>query len=97
MAVLDAAGQSGWPEPPSTASLARASSPGCWTLRYTPARFLSSDPGWRATMRTDHEALLAAFAAGDPDAARAAMSRRFSDGADRQAKHLDDLGIWREA
>jgi DNA-binding FadR family transcriptional regulator len=48
-------------------------------------------------MRTDHEALLAAFAAGDPDAARAAMSRRFSDGADRQAKHLDDLGIWREA
>jgi DNA-binding GntR family transcriptional regulator len=64
--------------------------------RYTPARFLSSDPGWRATMRTDHAALLAAFAAGDPAAARAAMSRHFSDGADRLVKHLDDLGIWRD-
>jgi DNA-binding GntR family transcriptional regulator len=64
--------------------------------RYTPARFLSSDPGWRATMRTDHAALLAAFAAGDPAAARAVMSRHFSDGADRLVKHLDDLGIWRE-
>jgi hypothetical protein len=29
--------------------------------RYTPARFLSSDPGWCATMRTDHAARLAAF------------------------------------
>jgi DNA-binding GntR family transcriptional regulator len=64
--------------------------------RYTPARFLSSDPGWRATMRTDHEALLAAFSAGDPDQARAAMRRHFSDGADRLVKHLDDLGIWHE-
>jgi DNA-binding GntR family transcriptional regulator len=64
--------------------------------RYTPARFLSSDPGWRATMRTDHAALLAAFAAGDTAAARAAMSRHFSDGADRLVKHLDDLGIWRD-
>ena len=64
--------------------------------RYTPGRLLSSDPGWRATMRTDHAALLAAFAAGDPDAARAAMSRHFSDGADRLVKHLDDLGIWHE-
>ena len=63
--------------------------------RYTPGRLLSSDPGWRATMRTDHAALLAAFAAGDPAAARAAMARHFSDGADRLVKHLDDLGIWR--
>jgi DNA-binding GntR family transcriptional regulator len=69
-----------------------------WLLRaatrYTPARFLSSDPGWRTTMRTDHAALLAAFAAGDPEGARAAMGRHFSDGADRLVKHLEDLGIW---
>jgi DNA-binding GntR family transcriptional regulator len=62
--------------------------------RYTPGRFLLSDPGWRETMRTDHEALLAAFGAGDPAAARAAMSRHFTDGADRLVKHLDDVGFW---
>ena len=62
--------------------------------RYTPGRFLSSDPGWRATMRTDHEALLVAFGAGDTTAARASMSRHFTDGADRLVKHLDELGLW---
>jgi DNA-binding GntR family transcriptional regulator len=62
--------------------------------RYTPARFLSSDPGWRAAMRTDHEALLVAFRDGDTAAARAAMSRHFTDGADRLVKHLDELGLW---
>jgi DNA-binding GntR family transcriptional regulator len=62
--------------------------------RYTPSRFLSSDPGWRAAMRTDHEALLLAFDAGDTAAARASMSRHFTDGADRLVKHLDDLGLW---
>ncbi|MDP9796601.1 DNA-binding GntR family transcriptional regulator [Catenuloplanes nepalensis] len=62
--------------------------------RYTPARFYSADAGWRAGMREDHEALLAAFAAHDPAAARTVMTRHFTDGADRLVKHLDDLGIW---
>ncbi len=62
--------------------------------RYTPARFYAADPGWRAGMREDHEALLAAFAAHDPAAARAVMTRHFTDGADLLIKHLDDLGIW---
>lgn len=62
--------------------------------RYTPARFLSSDPGWRSAMRADHEALLVALGAGDTAAARATMSRHFTDGADRLVKHLDDLGLW---
>lgn len=69
-----------------------------WFLRtatlYTPARFLSSDPGWRAAMRTDHEALLVALRDGDAVGARASMSRHFTDGADRLVKHLDDLGLW---
>ena len=69
-----------------------------WFLRtatlYTPARILSSDPGWRAAMRTDHEALLAALRDGDAVGARASMSRHFTDGADRLVKHLDDLGLW---
>jgi DNA-binding GntR family transcriptional regulator len=62
--------------------------------RYTPARVYSADPGWRDGMRADHEALLAAFAEADADAARTAMTRHFTDGAERLVKHLDGLGIW---
>lgn len=65
-----------------------------WATRYTPGRFLASDPAWRAGMLTDHEALLAALTAHDRRAARAAMARHFTDGADRLIKHLDDLGSW---
>ncbi|GGM47496.1 GntR family transcriptional regulator [Dactylosporangium sucinum] len=65
-----------------------------WATRYTPARFLASDPAWREGMLTDHEAVLAALAAHDAGAAQAAMARHFTDGADRLVKHLDDLGIW---
>lgn len=64
--------------------------------RYTPARFLSSNAGWRSKMRTDHAGLLAAFAAEDAEAARVAMRRHFTDGAERLVKHLDRLGLWRE-
>ncbi|GIE95422.1 GntR family transcriptional regulator [Paractinoplanes rishiriensis] len=62
--------------------------------RYTPARFYAADPAWRDGMRADHEALLAAFAAQDADAARSVMTRHFTDGADLLIKHLDDLAIW---
>ncbi|MEV0714960.1 GntR family transcriptional regulator [Asanoa sp. NPDC050611] len=64
--------------------------------RYTPARFYSSDPAWRANMISDHQALLDALAARDPDAARAAMARHFTDGAQRLVKHLDEIGVWHE-
>ncbi len=62
--------------------------------RYTPHRFYASDPAWRANMLSDHQALLEALAARDAQAARAAMSRHFSDGAERLLKHLDDIGMW---
>ncbi len=62
--------------------------------RYTPHRFYASDPAWRANMVSDHQALLEALAARDADAARAAMARHFSDGAERLLKHLDDVGMW---
>ncbi|MEU4693586.1 GntR family transcriptional regulator [Actinoplanes sp. NPDC023714] len=62
--------------------------------RYTPARFYAADPGWRTGMRDDHEALLAAFGAHDAAAARAVMTRHFTDGASLLVKHLDELGIW---
>jgi DNA-binding GntR family transcriptional regulator len=62
--------------------------------RYTPHRFYASDPAWRANMLSDHQALLEALAARDPEAARAAMARHFTDGAERLVKHLDDIGMW---
>ncbi|MGI5175298.1 GntR family transcriptional regulator [Dactylosporangium sp. CA-152071] len=69
-----------------------------WLLRaatrYTPTRFYAADAAWRAAMVTDHEALLAALAANDADAARPVMARHFTDGAERLVKHLDDLGLW---
>jgi DNA-binding GntR family transcriptional regulator len=62
--------------------------------RYTPHRFYAADPAWRANMVSDHQALLDALAARDPQAARAAMARHFTDGAERLLKHLDDIGMW---
>jgi DNA-binding GntR family transcriptional regulator len=69
-----------------------------WLLRaatrYTPGRFYAASPQWRAAMITDHDALLAALAAGDAEAVRPVMARHFTDGAERLVKHLDGLGIW---
>jgi DNA-binding GntR family transcriptional regulator len=62
--------------------------------RYTPVRFYSSDARWRGGMKQDHEALLAAFTARDPGAARGVMTRHFTDGADLLIKHLEDQRIW---
>ena len=62
--------------------------------RYTPHRFYASDPAWRANMLSDHDAILGALAARDPEAARSAMARHFTDGAERLIKHLDDVGLW---
>jgi DNA-binding GntR family transcriptional regulator len=62
--------------------------------RYTPARFYSSDPGWRTAMLTDHRSLLSALAERDADAVRGEMIRHFTDGAERLTKHLDERGLW---
>ncbi|PRY37836.1 GntR family transcriptional regulator [Umezawaea tangerina] len=59
--------------------------------RYTPAGVYSSDPDWRTRTAADHATLLTALAAGDPDEARAAMARHFTDGADRLVAHLAEL------
>jgi DNA-binding GntR family transcriptional regulator len=64
--------------------------------RYTPNRFYAADPSWREGMLTDHDAILAALTAHDPAAARTAMTRHFTDGAERLVKHLDGLGVWSE-
>lgn len=71
-----------------------------WLLRtvtrYTPSRFYAADPEWRAGMLADHEALLDALEARDPDTVRPVMARHFTDGAERLVKHLDGLGVWND-
>ncbi|MBB5112938.1 DNA-binding GntR family transcriptional regulator [Micromonospora echinospora] len=71
-----------------------------WLLRtvtrYTPSRFYAADPEWRAGMVADHEALLDALEARDPETVRPVMARHFTDGAERLVKHLDGLGVWNE-
>ena len=71
-----------------------------WLLRtvtrYTPSRFYAADPEWRAGMVADHEALLDALEARDPETVRPVMARHFTDGAERLVKHLDGLGVWSE-
>lgn len=62
--------------------------------RYTPHRFYAADPAWRANMVSDHQALLEALAARDAQAAKVAMARHFTDGAERLLKHLDHVGMW---
>nr|WP_030499792.1 GntR family transcriptional regulator [Micromonospora purpureochromogenes] len=71
-----------------------------WLLRtvtrYTPSRFYAGDAEWRAGMVADHEALLDALEARDPDTVRPVMARHFTDGAERLVKHLDGLSVWNE-
>jgi DNA-binding GntR family transcriptional regulator len=63
--------------------------------RYLPQHFYSSDPGWRADMVRDHEAILAALRRQDADGARAAMTRHVRDGATRLIAHLEATDMWR--
>ncbi|MFG1779597.1 GntR family transcriptional regulator [Micromonospora sp. NPDC049051] len=71
-----------------------------WLLRtatrYTPSRFYAANPEWRAGMIADHEALISALEAHDPETVRPVMARHFTDGAERLVKHLDGLGLWSE-
>jgi DNA-binding GntR family transcriptional regulator len=62
--------------------------------RYVPARFYSGDEEWRASMRTHHDAILAALAGRRSGAARRAMAAHFTDGAERLTRHLDRIGLW---
>jgi DNA-binding GntR family transcriptional regulator len=62
--------------------------------RYTPARFYSSDAGWRTAMLSDHKCLLKALGERDADAVRGEMVRHFTDGAERLIDHLDEIGFW---
>jgi len=61
---------------------------------YLPRRFFTADAHWRRAVNGDHELILAAFEARDPDAARAAMQAHVLDGQARLIQHLDEIGFW---
>lgn len=62
--------------------------------RYLPQHFYSGDAGWRRTVRRDHNAILKALRADDPEAVREPMVQHVTDGGRRLVKHLEKTGIW---
>jgi DNA-binding GntR family transcriptional regulator len=69
-----------------------------WLLRaatrYTPPSFYAANPEWQAAMIADHEEMLTALEAHDPEGLRPVTARHFVDGGERLVKHLDGLGVW---
>lgn len=63
--------------------------------RYSPRLFFAQIAGWTQASADDHEAILAAFAAADPERARAAMSRHVAKAGELLADHLESEGVWR--
>ncbi|MQA97154.1 MAG: FCD domain-containing protein [Streptosporangiales bacterium] len=66
-------------------------------VRYAPRRFFGQITGWPEASSEDHIALLAAFRAGDPEAASTAMHRHITHAGELLADHLAERGLWREA
>jgi DNA-binding GntR family transcriptional regulator len=64
--------------------------------RYSPRLFFAKIAGWTQASADDHEAILAAFADGDPERARQAMSRHVSKAGELLADHLESEGMWDE-
>jgi DNA-binding GntR family transcriptional regulator len=62
--------------------------------QYLPQHFFSGDARWRRAVRRDHDDILQALCAGDPDAARAAIEAHVLHGEDRLLRHLDAIGFW---
>ena len=62
--------------------------------RYTPHQMYASDPDWAAVALDSHDRLIAAYAAGNAEAAADAVRVQFVDGADRLMRHLEATDIW---
>lgn len=67
-----------------------------WTLsiltRYVPHRFYADIPGWPEATVSDHEGVLKAIQAQDPDGARAAMHAHIEHAGSLLADHFDARG-----
>ena len=65
-------------------------------LRYVPSGFYGLIPGWPEASLHDHESVVLALRAGDPDRARRAMGRHIQHAGELLVHHLDRRGIWLE-
>jgi DNA-binding GntR family transcriptional regulator len=61
--------------------------------RYAPETVFPTIAGWPERSNAHHRAIMAALAAGDGAAAREAMSRHLSDGAQPLIDHLTQRGV----
>lgn len=66
------------------------------TTRYTPHELYASDPDWGSVTADRHDELIAAYRAGDANAAADCIRREFTDGAERLIAHLARTAIWRD-
>lgn len=64
------------------------------TTRYTPHEMYASDPSWGVATADRHADLIAAYRAGDPEAAASCIRREFTDGAERLIAHLSRTALW---
>lgn len=62
--------------------------------RYLPQHFYSSDPGWRTSVRRDHNAILKALREGEHESVRQAMVQHVTEGGRRLITHLENTGMW---
>ncbi|WP_344262288.1 GntR family transcriptional regulator [Actinomadura napierensis] len=63
-------------------------------VRYAPGRFYSSIQGWPQASVDDHQLILTALRAGDPDAARNAMRAHIRHAGTLLVMHLEAQGFW---
>jgi DNA-binding GntR family transcriptional regulator len=61
---------------------------------YIPSRFYARVDGWAESVMADHETIVAAFRARDPDAARRTMAEHIANGGTALVAHFDRTGFW---
>ncbi len=72
-----------------------------WLLRHLersiPAGFFERTPGWKHEAVADHQQIVDAISAKDPDAARRAMETHLHEAGVAAANALEQLGFWKDS
>lgn len=61
---------------------------------YIPSRFYARVDGWAESVMADHETVVRALRARDPDKARVAMAEHIAHGGDALVAHFDRIDFW---